>query len=66
MAPFLIPTFHPKGSPFSPLNANAKDGFSTVPLFVTDTEGFPIVLLTLAVADIVGVAPVSPVKSILA
>ena len=51
------------GSPFAPfrfVNAKVKVGAASVPLLVTLTVGVPVVLLTVADAVIVGVAPVSP------
>ena len=53
------------GSPFAPfrfVNAKAKVGASSVPPLVTLTVGVPVVLLTVADAVIVGVAPVAPVS----
>ena len=50
-------------APSSPLilwNSNAKDGSSAVPVLTTFTDGVPVLLSTVAVAEIVGVAPVGP------
>lgn len=53
------------GSPFAPfrfVNAKSKVGAASVPPLVTATLGVPVVLLTVADAVIVGVAPVAPVS----
>ena len=48
-------------SPFKPVKAKSKIGFSVVPPFVTCTDGTPVVSSTDAVAVISGVTPFSPV-----
>ena len=51
-------------SPFRLLKAKSKLGLSVVPVLVTATDGTPTVLLTLAVAVTLGVAPVAPVAPV--